>query len=301
MVKKGRSYFYVEEKFTKTYKYKYNGKEYQDELSLNLYDYGARNYDPALGRWMNIDPLAERNFSTSAYAYVINSPLIYTDPDGMDKYIINDEGKTILALKQKGDDILYAIDKNGDLKDTNKDNKKDEKDGVTVKTKGLIGQLTSFRKGSEENGEKYISSIGEQSEQHESDYYSLFKYVSDNTPVEFSLTFFSDRGKDFIQLATFGDTAEAPGHASLGISLLNLKKEYHSHPGINSSVASERYSMGEFAKNQIYPRSDFGYAINNKRTYPNYVYFPNSKRLYNVNMYNIKFITKVNNPKNLKQ
>ncbi|TAF60536.1 MAG: RHS repeat-associated core domain-containing protein, partial [Flavobacterium sp.] len=33
------------------YKYKYNGKEYQDELGLNMYDYGARNYDPALGRW----------------------------------------------------------------------------------------------------------------------------------------------------------------------------------------------------------------------------------------------------------
>jgi RHS repeat-associated protein len=28
------------------YKYKYNGKEYQDELGLNFYDYGARNYDP---------------------------------------------------------------------------------------------------------------------------------------------------------------------------------------------------------------------------------------------------------------
>jgi|GEM_PF-6703618 len=41
------------------YNYRFNGKEWQDDLSLNWYDYGARNYDPAIGRWMNIDPLAE--------------------------------------------------------------------------------------------------------------------------------------------------------------------------------------------------------------------------------------------------
>ena len=49
---------------------------------LNTYDYGARQHDPILGRWDRIDPLCEKYYSTSPYAYCANNPMMMVDPDG---------------------------------------------------------------------------------------------------------------------------------------------------------------------------------------------------------------------------
>jgi RHS repeat-associated protein len=64
--------------------FKYNGKELQDELGLNLYDYHARLYDPALGRMIQIDPSAHKYSPITPYNYTLNSPLNFVDPDGKD-------------------------------------------------------------------------------------------------------------------------------------------------------------------------------------------------------------------------
>ena len=62
--------------------YKYNGKELDTKNGLNWYDYGARHYDAALGRWFVVDPLAEKMYGWSPYGYCFNNPVKFVDKDG---------------------------------------------------------------------------------------------------------------------------------------------------------------------------------------------------------------------------
>ena len=62
--------------------YKYNGKEFVEMNGLDTYDYGWRGMYPAICRFNTVDPMAEKYYSISPYAYCGNNPINLTDPTG---------------------------------------------------------------------------------------------------------------------------------------------------------------------------------------------------------------------------
>ena len=90
--------------------YKYNGKELDTKNGLNWYDYGARHYDAALGRWHVVDPLAEKIYSWSPYGYCLNNPVKYVDPTGCFASTHTDFLGNVIAVFNDGDLGVYRHD-----------------------------------------------------------------------------------------------------------------------------------------------------------------------------------------------
>ena len=85
--------------------YKYNGKELDRVAGLNTYDYGARQYFSPVPTWDRVDPLCEKYFNTSPYAYCGNNPIVRVDKDGCDWYY-NSDGLFLGKDNKKTDNII---------------------------------------------------------------------------------------------------------------------------------------------------------------------------------------------------
>ena len=89
-----------------TQPYKYNGKELDQKGGLDWYDYGARYYDAAIGRWHAVDPMVEMYYSESPYVYCVNNFVNKVDPTGC---FSTKFGAWLYKLFNGGDQILKDV------------------------------------------------------------------------------------------------------------------------------------------------------------------------------------------------
>lgn len=92
---------------------KYQGKEWNTAAGFNVYDFGARLYDPGLGRWLSLDPMTEQYYFHSPYLFCAGNPMKFVDPEGTHWYTINENGEIQMLMERDNEqyDRLFLYDK----------------------------------------------------------------------------------------------------------------------------------------------------------------------------------------------
>lgn len=94
------------------YQYKYQEQEFQDELGLNWYSYKYRNYDPANGRFMSIDPLTEQYDTWSPYVFSGNRVVDARELEGLEPHFpFKDKDSAAKDFSQRYNGVSILNDK----------------------------------------------------------------------------------------------------------------------------------------------------------------------------------------------
>ncbi len=89
--------------------YKFNGKELEEDLGLNTYDYGARSYMPDVVRWRSIDPHADSYFSVTPYSSFANNPISFVDPDWKRHPFFGNGKEVLVKIVKENGNKLHTI------------------------------------------------------------------------------------------------------------------------------------------------------------------------------------------------
>ena len=128
--------------------YKYNGKELDSKKGLNWYDYGARHYDAALGRFTTNDRFAEKYYSMSPYQYGANNPVNNIDVNG-DTIVVNPNPNGLIDNVRIffGFDTKYQKDVKADLQQLKKDDKEIGETIIELEKSKNVHSITRTKRG----------------------------------------------------------------------------------------------------------------------------------------------------------
>lgn len=192
--------------------YKYNGKELEAANGLNWYDYGARRYDPVLGRWNGVDPSCEKHYSWSPYTYCKNNPVLRVDPDGKDDYTINNIGRlSWTRVEGSKTDVLKSTSGG---------------EPIVVNDKGLLSGMYKMQKANQNAGMEFYNST-----MNLDDAAAVFKFGADNTKAEWKLDIYDDQGSKTAIIGTSGREGSVFSDVQDKLKVKGDKiVDLHSHP-----------------------------------------------------------------------
>uniref|UniRef100_UPI00260206DF RHS repeat domain-containing protein n=1 Tax=uncultured Aquimarina sp. TaxID=575652 RepID=UPI00260206DF len=243
------------------HKYGFGGKEEQNELGLAWMDFHARNYDAALGRWMNIDNHADSYFRWSPYSYAINNPLNVIDPDGNDIIILldkegaNSAGHQAILVGSEDTGWVY-ISKDGSA---DEDNPGDGESRYVIKP---FNTLDEFKKSNHnftvKDGKYHSETNGEEAELTDND------FVKDENGERVQ------RFDDAFRIETIKPDGSSTDQASIDAATAIAKKDYLLGMCDCSDVPSAALGVGEDSKgNKLQTGEPRWY---NHTTFPTSVY-----------------------------